>query len=294
MRPTTVLALTALLGLSACDASKMGAPLGSKPSTTMAAACPATPAPACPPAVSGDRPVTMEPEGAAVSTAPAANAKPAASVSHVNWARPAAKPHHSVRKVIVYRQASPPKARVHRNVYAGGYTGTSMNHGDDGYSDGHQRHYETPRVYVTPEVRYGHSGYDYADRDEGQGNGSHYEHYTQAPVPYVAPRMEDRRTVEVRRYVAPPVYVAPREHVYVETRGYQAPPAPPPVVERRVYREVAPNYRYESRDSRYEAEASSYRPVPRPPVIEDDCRCQTTQAAGRDRQGFLTWPGKRP
>ena len=80
----------------------------------------------------------------------------------------------------------------------------------------------------------------------------------------------------------------------MEARGYQALPAPPPVVERRVYREVAPNYRYETRNSRYEAESSSYRPAARPPVIEDDCRCQTTQAAGRDRQGFLTWPGKRP
>ena len=34
------------------------------------------------------------------------------------------------------------------------------------------------------------------------------------------------------------------------------------------------------------------RPI-RQPVVQDDCGCQG-EAAGRDRQGFLTWPGKRP
>lgn len=269
MRPTTLIALTALLGLTACDASKMNAPLGAKPAS--AGACPATPAPACPPAQGGTqvaaKPMTMEPEG----TAPTVGT-PNTAVRQAAWASPPQHRHivRHVRKVVAHKSAP---ARVHRNVYAGGYTGERMT--SDASQDyverrTYERHYETPRVYVAPEVIYEHQGY--AAR-ESRPMPPRYEYQAPAPMP-------------------PAPYVAPRHETYVETRHYEQPAPPPRVIERRVYREVAPVYRYESREQVNPPTLHRYAEPPRRPVVDDDCRCET-QAAGRDRQGFLTWPGKR-
>lgn len=60
-------------------------------------------------------------------------------------------------------------------------------------------------------------------------------------------------------------------------------------------------YRYERREGgqdgyryeRHEAYSSGGGRVLPPPPRPDDCDCRP-QAAGRDRQGFLTWPGKQP
>lgn len=274
MRPTTLIALSALLGLTACDASKMNAPLGAKPGVASIGSCPATPAPACPPAQGVTpviaKPMTMEPEG----SGPTAGS-PNSTVRQAAWITPA-KSHRIVRHVrkVVDRKALP--ARVHRNVYAGGYTGERVTSPEDTSPDyaerrTYERHYETPRVYVAPEVIYEHQGY--AER-EARPMPPRYEYHLPSPPP-----------------AAP--YVAPRRETYAETRHYEQPAPPPRVIERRVYREVAPTYHYESRDQVNPPIMHRYvEPPRRPVVVDDDCRCET-QAAGRDRQGFLTWPGKR-
>ena len=266
MRPTTLIALSALLGLTACDASKMNAPLGAKPAVASVGACPATPAPACPPTQVATKPLTMEPEGSGLAVGTQNT-----GVRHAAWVSPP-RSHHAARhtRKVVVRNSAP--ARVHRNVYAGGYTGQDVTVREGVAQDyverrTYERHYETPRVYVAPEVIYEHQGY--AERDMPQ----HYE-YHQPAQPPAAP------------------YVAPRRETYVETRHYEQPAPPPRVIERRAYREVEPTYRYEGREQINPSIMHRYVEPPRRPVVEDDCRCES-QAAGRDRQGFLTWPGKR-
>jgi hypothetical protein len=52
-------------------------------------------------------------------------------------------------------------------------------------------------------------------------------------------------------------------------------------------------YRYERREEGYSSSHQSSSSYSAGGMAPDDCDCRP-QAAGRDRQGFLTWPGKQP
>jgi hypothetical protein len=276
MRLRFLLPTVALLTLSACDAAP-SRPKTSTVSVPVAAAnCPAAaPAPACPTIAK-----------AKVASAKAAHPRPAPKVTPVRrvvpHARPAAPvvvreyvrvaPHHHGR----FHQereyaAAPPPPRDYARV-------PQPDRDSDAWRQ-HQAYLEQrDHGYARPDEsdRYAYSDHAYGER-------RHYEEH--------AERRYDERPLPPRTY-------APQPRVY-------APPPPLP----RPYVQQGGGYSqhsegYSSQSSQHGAyvergysegysEQGGARYVQRP---EPPCNCAPAQpqAAGRDRYGFLTWPGKVP
>jgi hypothetical protein len=253
MRLPALFALAALVGLSACDSAKVSELTGAKPATTQIAA-------ACPPAAT----VAPTCPPAQPAMAPEA-AKPAPVVAP----GPAAAPAPAAHRVKSHAKARAWAQRHHvRQVKQ-------------------QRH---ARAHQPPVRRFNYAGGYTGAAPQGET--------------YVERRHE-------RHYGHPPVYARPDEgygqHAYRYERredGYaqddyryeRRESGHPPYVDERADDRA---YRYERREgsmersgssSSYESGYSSGGYVSGGYV--DDCNCRP-QAAGRDRQGFLTWPGKR-
>ncbi|HEX5380546.1 MAG TPA: hypothetical protein VFW47_18355 [Phenylobacterium sp.] len=267
MRLPTLIALAALAGLAACDSAKRSELTGTRPEPAtaqiaaaptagpQAVACPPTPAPACPPAAPA-----MAPEAAKVPAAvPAAAAKVRRVKAHrAAWRAPAPRARH-----VHHRAATMPPVRHY--AYAGGYTGRpapapDAHHGGGHMGGHHMGRFVHPPVYARPGDSYGRDeqysrSESYERRDEGVEGGYRYER-REGDYDH-APYVEERR--EERR------------------DGY--------AYERRESGSEHGAWRYERRESGYSSGGGGVRP--------DDCDCRP-QAAGRDRMGFLTWPGKQP
>jgi hypothetical protein len=256
MRLPALFALAALVGLSACDSAKVSELTGAKPAATqIAAACPpaATAPAACPPAQPA-----MAPEAAKPAPAAAAPAAPAPQriQSHAKtraWAQ-----RHHVRQVqqtrhVVMKRRHAAPPPVRRFAYAGGYTGEAS--APPRGETYVERRYE--RRYVRPPV--------YARPDETYGRQT-----------YRSERREDGYAQDNYRYErresghAP--YVDERREGSVERSGSSS--------------------SYEHRESSSSSGGYASGGYVSGGGYSDDCNCRP-QAAGRDRQGFLTWPGKR-
>lgn len=281
MRLSALLALVALTGLAGCDSAKMSeltgakpqaaqtVAIGGRPAVTGPTACPPSPQPACPPAQPAMAPEAPK-AALPAATAGAAPAKHWAKPRHIAWraghpARPMARRHDRVivKKVVIVREVAAP---VRHNAYADGYV---------------EHHYE--RRFVTPPPAYGPPPPHYVapppayrgpppayGRDDDDRRAQGYERHESYDG-----RAEGYGREEHYERVVPPHGVYVEEHRDDRYGGHQA-------------------YAYQRSES--ERESYSYREsgsangaYSRP----DDCGCQT-QAAGRDRRGFLTWPGKQP
>ncbi|OYU68783.1 MAG: hypothetical protein CFE28_01495 [Alphaproteobacteria bacterium PA2] len=286
MRLTPLLPLIALLGLAACDSAKVAALTGAKPVPTTAsgAACTPNPLPACAPAP-GAAPAAMAPEGdkVAVATGDAGQAMTGAgantaattaddrfastaatnSTSRVNTAYAAANHRHTYTRRAVHRTQTA-KARkvvvVRKNYYIRDTRYVTVDR--PVYQPQPQVIYEQPRraeVYVDREIDRTSSAY-------GRQVYNRYEHSAGPPVVYRGLyRQEQRAYSGARRegyayhqsgygYQSGGGYQG-QGH---QTQGYQA-------------------HGYQAQG--YQAQGA-------------DCRCTGTPAAGRDRDGYLTWPGK--
>lgn len=147
----------------------------------------------------------------------------------------------------------------------------------------HRRHIATR---LPPVTRNAYAG-GYTGEDGGYGEHRRYEHrYARPDEAYERQeRYYDRREDGYDRYT-----FERREDGH-----------PPYVEERNLDRYGHEAYRYDRREGsqdgysyeRPESYASGGGHALPPPPRPDDCDCQP-RAAGRDRQGFLTWPGKQP
>ena len=254
MRLPALLAFAALAGLTACDSAKVSELTGAKPPAPQAAATQPT---ACPPAPNPACP-------SAVATAPSMAPEPAKTAPvvaaptpkarRIAWAAPRA---HHVRRTAGHRARAMARAPVRHNAYAGGYIAEAAP------PHGRGRHDEA-----------------YA----GRRYGRHYEH----PPVYARPdEGYDRRA-----------YAYERREEGSEQGGYRyerRESGHPPYVDDRAYRyerrdDAREGYRYERREEGYSSSRESLSSYSSDGA---DCNCRP-QAAGRDRQGFLTWPGKQP
>jgi uncharacterized membrane protein YgcG len=261
MRLPALFALAALVGLSACDSAKVSELTGAKPAPTqIAAACPpAATAPACPPAQPAMAPEVAKPAPAA-APAPGAPQRIQSHAKARTWAqRRHVRQVKQTRQVVVKRHhaVQPP---VRHFAYAGGYTGeaSASPRGEAYVARHHERHYVHPPVYARPNEADVRQAYRYERRDDGYAQDNYrYERRESGHAPYVDERRDDGREA----------------------------------------------YRYERREGSVERGGSSYESGSSSSGYSssgdvsgggygDDCNCRP-QAAGRDRQGFLTWPGKR-
>lgn len=263
MRLPALFALAALVGLTACDSAKVSELTGAKPATTqIAAACPpaATVAPACPPAQPAMPPEAAKPAPAAATT----TVNPAPVVHRVrSHAKPHAWPQRhrviQVRKVAHHRARQP----VRHFVYAGGYTGETSRR-DERYGERQDdRRYVRPPVHARPDEGRGQHAYRYERREEGYAqDGYRYEQRETGHAPYVDERRDDGRGA----------YRYEHREGSVERSGSSS--------------------SYERREGGYSSSSASGGGYVSGGSYGDDCNCRP-QAAGRDRQGFLTWAGKR-
>ena len=278
--PALIIAAAALAGLAACDSNKMSELTGAKPAQTVAiggrpavtagapaatSTCPPNTTPACLPAQPA-----LAPE--APKAAPKAVAGPArhwARPRHVAWRGGSA--HHGrktviVRRVIITETRLPP---VRHYGYVGEPEGLPYARAPHGYVE---RHYERrygppPHMYgPPPPPAYGEQEYREGRRADGSYERDYrYEHHEVTPPHgvYVEERRDDR-------YGGGQAYSYQRQETGRSDYSY----------ERRESSSSVGAYISGGRDS------GAYG-------HPDDCDCRP-QAAGRDRQGFLTWPGKQP
>lgn len=246
------------------------APAGTvQPQVQTAANCCCVPAtkPVCPPAAAPEPRVTPE---RVVHREPAPRPRP-----HRYARRPEPKPHRAPPRYNAYVE----ERRVERD-YARppqGYVAREERHEERveeryeerGYAGGYRP--APPPAYVAPRPPVvAHGGQTY-ERYEERGYG-----YRPAPPAYAPPAYVPRP--------APPVYVAPRPAPPV----YVAPPPP-----RVIYGQAERRESYSERES-YAQHSEAYVSGGHSASVGcGGCRA-SVGAAGRDQNGFLTWPGKVP
>lgn len=281
MRLTSLLPFIALLGLAACDSAKVAALTGAKPAPTTAsgAACSPNPLPACAPAP-GAAPAAMAPEGDKVAVAPGdagqamtgAGAGAAATAaddrftstaattgaSRVNTAYAAASHRHTYTRRAVHRTQTA-KARkvvvVRKNYYIRDTRYVTVDR--PVYQQPPQVIYEQPRraeIYVDREIDRTSSAY-------GRQVYNRYEHSAGPPVVYRGLYRQEQRAYSGARREGYAYHQS--GYGYQSGGGYQA--------------QGYQGHGYQAQG--YQAQGA-------------DCRCTGTPAAGRDRDGYLTWPGK--
>lgn len=267
MRLRSILPLAALLALAACD-SKGPPKIGTAPAAPGQVASVAVPPEATTPLAAA--PATSCPDSATIIAKACPPVKAAAPKAVRAPSKPIRVHHrpHPVKPVVRYvaapREYAPVRhrdyARVEREVEVHEYAKV-----------------EAPR-YVAPPPPVVQAPPPPPPRAQTRVEEEHvYETYRSYPPPPPQPR-----------YYAPPprppVYVAPPPVVY-------APPPPPP-------RYYAPPPRvYAPPPQVYYAPPPPpvYVAPPQPVYVQAPPRgpCCTYPAAGRDANGFLTWPGKR-
>ena len=282
MRLTSLLPFIALLGLTACDSAKVAELTGAKPAAT--AACTPSPVPTCAPAP-GVAPTAMAPEGDK-------GAQVGTQVETTTQAAPPSEDQASV-KVQDDHFAAPPTPAAYPTA-------------SRAYSAAAHRYH-----YTRHAVRRVHAA---TTRKVIVIRKNYYIHDTRY-VPVDRPVYQPPQVVYPQA-PRPPVYVQPqRPAVYVDREidrtssayGRQvynryAHSAGPPVVYHGVYRQDQrvysgvrqDQYVYDQRSSgsgyRY-GSGSGYQQGYRGGATYD-CNCASMPAAGRDRSGYLTWPGK--
>jgi uncharacterized membrane protein YgcG len=162
------------------------------------------------------------------------------------------------RHVVVVRRHHAAQPPVRHFAYAGGYTG------DETYVERHDdRRHAHPPVYAHPDEAYGQQGRRYERRDEGYAQDRYgYERRDSGHAPYVDERRDHGR--DAYRYER-------REGSVERSESSSS---------------------YERREGGYSSGSVSGGGYVSGGSYGEDCNCRP-QAAGRDRQGFLTWPGKR-
>ena len=281
MRLNSLLPFIALLGLTACDSAKVAELTGAKPAATASPACTTNPLPACAPG-QGAAPGAMAPEGAK-GAAPAGTPAEAATASASGEA-----------ETGVATDASAKAADDH---FAAGGSAAGASRVNTAYAAASHRHTFTHRavrrvhvvrtrkvivvrknyyihdtryvtvdrpVYQPPQVVYPQPRQTevYVDREIDRTSSAYgrqvYNRYSRSaapPVVYHGLYRQDQR-----------VYTGVRQDGYAYQQsgyGYQSGSA----------------YRYGSGYSQgYQGGAAN-------------CQCGAP-AAGRDRAGYLTWPGK--
>lgn len=256
MRLHALFALAALVGLSACDSAKVSELTGAKPATTqIAAACPPATIPVCPPAQPAMAPEAAKPAPPpVVAPATPVAAAPAAQRLKGHAKARAWAQHHRLRQVK--HPARPHRQPpVRRFHYAGGYTGEASR--NEAYVERREE-----RHYARPDEAYGRQhAYRDARREDGYAQDDYrYERRESGHAPYVDERGDDR------------AYRYERHEGSMERSGSSS--------------------SYEHRESGYSSGGYSSGGYVSGGGLVDDCNCRP-QAAGRDHQGFLTWPGKR-
>jgi hypothetical protein len=200
-------------------------------------------------------PPSMPPEAGASLPAAVPPTAAVAKARRAAWTAP--RPQH-VRRAVVHRaRVAAAHAPVRHNAYAGGYVGESAPPRGHGRHDGAyaERRYKHPPVYARPDEDYDRRAYAYERREEGSDQGGY--RYERRESSGHAPYVDD----QAYRY----------EH-------------------REDAREA---YRYERREEGYSSSHESSGGSYSTGGAALDCNCRA-QAAGRDRQGLLTWPGKQP
>lgn len=273
MRLTSLLPFIALLGLTACDSAKVAELTGAKPAAT--AACTPSPVPTCAPAA-GVAPTAMPAEGdkgvqaaAPVQTETQVSEK----VEDDHFAAPPAPPaytkasrtysaaaHRYQYTRHAVRRAHTAKARkvivVRKNYYIHDTRYVTVDR--PVYQPPQVVYAQPPRppVYVQPQrpAIYVDREIDRTSSAYGHQVYNRYAHSAGPPVVYHGAYRQDQR-----------VYSGARQDQYVYEQ-----------------RSSGSGYRYGSGSGAQQGyRGGAY-----------DCNCVSMPAAGRDRSGYLTWPGK--
>lgn len=254
MRLTPLLPVIALLGLTACDQNKLAALTGAKPAAT--AVCTPSPVPNCAPAP-GVMPTAMAPEvekpGPMITTGQATVER--------SYAAPPPEPAPRARASRAathhytrhtVRRAHAPKARKVVVVRKNYYIHNTR------YVQVDRPVYQPPQVVYVPQPQ------------------QPVYVQTHRPAIYVDREIDRTSTAYGRQ-----VY-----NRYARSPG-------PAVVYRQEHRAYSggrqEQYSYEQRSSGHRYN-SGYQQGYRGEA--NDCNCEGAPAAGRDRSGYLTWPGK--
>lgn len=281
MRLTPLLPLIALLGLTACDSAKVAELTGVKPAAPAASAnCTPNPLPACAPAP-GAAPAAMTPEA---DKAPATGGA-AATGGGVDASTVARDDH--------FAAASTGEAKVNT-----AYVAAARRHAYTERSIRRTHVTKARRVIVVRKNYYIHdTKYVTVDRPVYQPSRPTYV----PPPPMV---YSQQRPVEV--YVDREIDRTSSAYGRQVYNRYERTPAPPVVYhglyrqDQRVY-SGAQGYAYQSGGYAYQS-GGAYRQGYQGQGYQGqgyqgqgyDCRCGSAPAAGRDRSGYLTWPGKSP